>query len=190
MDRKKMETAVRHFLDAMDTGAAAFPGADVDRTPARVAQAWCEDLVSGYQLDPDAQMSWQPVENERGVVVVRNITFASVCIHHLLPFAGRAHVAYLPAARQAGLSKVGRVIDAHARRLQTQEHLTGSIADTLERTLEPRGVVVLLSAEHTCMTLRGVRKEQAQMATIESRGCYSTDAVERASLLSLLREGA
>lgn len=190
MDRKQMEAAVKQFLDAMGSGGVAFPGADVERTPARVAQAWCEDLVSGYALDADAQMSWQPVVNDRGIVIVRNITFASVCVHHLLPFAGRAHVAYLPAERQAGLSKVGRVVDAHARRLQTQEHLTASIAETMERTLEPRGVLVLLSAEHSCMTLRGVRKEQAQMVTVEARGCYSEDAVERASLINLLREGA
>ena len=112
MDQKKMEQAVRQFLDALNGDKGAFAGADVEKTPARVAQAWCEDLVRGYSLDPDAQMSWQTVPPGGGPVMVRGISFASICVHHLLPFSGRAQIAYLPGERQAGLSKLGRVVDA------------------------------------------------------------------------------
>ena len=98
---------------------------------------------------------------------------ASICVHHLLPFFGTARVAYLPGERLAGLSKLGRVVDAHARRLQTQEHLTAEIVASLQRALEPRGTVVLLEAQHTCMTLRGVRKEQSRMVTTAARAVSS-----------------
>jgi len=107
-------------------------------------------------------------------------------VHHLLPFFGKAHVAYLPEERLAGLSKLGRVVDAHSRRLQTQEHLTRAIVSTFAKVLEPRGVVVVVEAEHTCMTLRGVRKEQSGMITVESAGVYRTDGAARAEVLDLL----
>ena len=114
-----------------------------------VARAWAEDLVTGYGVDPAAELSWTPTEPGSGPVIVRGISLASVCIHHLLPFFGQAHVAYLPQARLAGLSKLGRVVDAHARRLQTQEHLGDAIVRTLREGLEPRGVLVLLDACHS-----------------------------------------
>ncbi len=147
-----MSAAIRAFLEGI--GAADVD--DLERTPARVAQAWCDDLVSGYGTDPAGILTWTDVPPGGGPVLVRRISFSSVCAHHLLPFAGQAHVAYLPGERLAGLSKIGRVVDAHARRLQTQERLTAAIAGTLEQVLIPRGVLVVLSAEHTCMSLRGV----------------------------------
>jgi len=186
MNREKMEQAVQDFLEAI--GKAGSP--EVERTPERVAQAWSEDLVSGYAVDPDEILTWSPVAAGGGVVLVRDVSFASVCAHHLLPFSGRAHVAYLPGERLAGLSKIGRVLDAHARRLQTQENLTAGVADTLQKNLEPRGVLVIVRAEHTCMSLRGVRKEQAEMITVEARGVYRDDAAMRGDVFGLLRDGA
>jgi GTP cyclohydrolase I len=112
--------------------------------------------------------------------------FASVCVHHLLPFTGLAHVAYLPAERLAGLSKLGRLVDAHARRLSVQEDLTRRIADSLERVLVPRGAVVVLEAEHTCMTVRGVRKEGSRCVTWAAAGSWREDAGARREILDRL----
>jgi GTP cyclohydrolase I len=185
MDRDRMEEAVRSFLDALgveldDDVAAATPG--------RVTRAWAEDLLSGYALDPERELTWAPNDAgpEAGPVVVRAIRFASVCAHHLLPFHGMAGVAYLPHERIAGLSKLARVVDAHARRLQTQERLTAAIVATLDRSLRPRGAMAVLRAEHTCMSLRGVRKEQASMVTLASSGAYRDDVGARREILDLL----
>ena len=186
MNPEKMAAAIRSFLE----GIGPTEADDIERTPARVAQAWCEDLVSGYATDPAQILTWTRSGVAVGPVLVREISFASVCAHHLLPFSGLAHVAYLPGERLAGLSKIGRVVDAHARRLQTQEYLTAAIADTLYDVLEPRGALVVVSAEHTCMTLRGVRKEQAKMITVEARGVYVDEPAQRSDMLALLRGGA
>jgi GTP cyclohydrolase I len=110
-------------------------------------------------------------------------------VHHLLPFAGLAHVAYLPGQRLAGLSKLGRVVDAHSRRLQIQEHLTGRIAATVEQALSPRAVLVVLDAEHTCMTLRGVRKEGSHLVTYAASGLWADDAAARREILELIGQG-
>jgi GTP cyclohydrolase I len=185
MDIDKMARGVALFLDGLGGG---FEGDDLEKTPERVARAWRDDLVSGYGDDPASLVSWTRAEAGTGPVMVRDIRFASICVHHLLPFSGVAHVAYLPAARLAGLSKIGRVVDAHARRLQTQEHLGESIVTTLEQALEPRGVLLALEAEHTCMTLRGVRKEQSRMLTLASRGVYRDEPATRAEVLTLLTQ--
>lgn len=186
MDREKMTTAIRAFLEAI----GGVEGNDTERTPERVAQAWYEDLLSGYRTDPKDVLTWTPVAPGGGPVLVRDVSFASICAHHLLPFSGRAHMAYLPGERLAGLSKIGRVLDAHARRLQTQEQLTARVADTLQEVLEPRGVLIVVRAEHTCMSLRGVRKEQAEMLTLEARGVYRGESATRTDVLQLLRGGA
>ena len=183
MDRVKMEEGIRRFLEGIGEG---FEGDDQSATPARVARAWCEDLVSGYETEPDQELTWTAVPEGGGPVIVRGVSVASVCVHHLLPFFGTAQVAYLPDRRLAGLSKIGRVIDAHARRLQTQERLTESIVDTLTRGLECRGVLALVRAEHTCMALRGVRKEQSEMVTVAASGVYDRDPAARAEALGLL----
>ena len=182
-----MEAGVRTFLDGLDQ---RFAGDDLEATPERVARAWCEDLVSGYAVDPESVLTWTEVEPDGGPVMVRGIRFASVCVHHLLPFFGSADVAYLPGRRLAGLSKIGRVVDAHARRLQTQERLTAAIVGTLTTGLQPLGVVVTMRASHTCMTLRGVRKEQSNMLTLSAAGVYDADAAARAEILALLRHGS
>ena len=186
MDREKMARGVRTFLEGIDR---RFEGDDQDKTPERVADAWVDDLVSGYAAEPEAELTWTPAPEGCGAVLVRRIEFASVCVHHLLPFFGRAYVAYLPDRRLAGLSKIGRVVDAHARRLQTQERLTVAIRETLDRVLEPRGVTVMLDAEHTCMTLRGVRKELSRMTTVVASGLYDREPQAREEMLGLLREG-
>lgn len=179
-----MQAAIRAFLQAL---GERFDHDDLEATPERVARAWAEDLVSGYGVDPAGELTWTPVAPGGGPVLVRGMRFASVCVHHLLPFFGRAHVAYLPAGRQAGLSKLGRVVDAHARRLQTQERLTQQVLATLLEVLEPRAALVLIEAEHTCMSLRGVRKEGAAMVTLATGGGYETDAAARREIVELLR---
>jgi GTP cyclohydrolase I len=183
MDRAKMEEGIRRFLEGFGISA---DGEDLASTPERVARAWAEDLVSGYADDPERELTWTPVKAGSGPVLVVGVSLASICAHHLLPFHGTASVAYLPGLRLAGLSKIGRVIDAHARRLQTQERLTAAIVSTLTRALECRGVLALLRAEHTCMALRGVRKEGSEMVTIAASGVYEDQPAARAEILGLL----
>lgn len=188
MDRQKMRDGIRTFLEGLDQ---RFEGDDQEKTPERVADAWVEDLVAGYAIDPVSELSWTSPPKGCGPVLVRRIDFASVCVHHLLPFFGQAYVAYVPAEKLAGLSKIGRVVEAHARRLQTQERLTAQIVETIDRSLTPKGVVAILEAEHTCMTLRGVRKGRSRMTTVASAGCYDTDVAARNEILSLLvRDGS
>jgi GTP cyclohydrolase I len=178
-----MEQGIRAFLAGMGEDVEAE---DLTETPARVVRAWVDDLVAGYAEDPEQLLSWSPAPEGSGVVVVRDVSFASVCAHHLLPFFGTAQVAYLPAGRLAGLSKIGRVVDAHARRLQIQERLNRQIVRTLERVLQPRGVLVVLEAEHTCMTLRGSRKPRSRMLTVSASGLYEDHEAARREVLDLL----
>jgi GTP cyclohydrolase I len=183
MDREKMEEGIRLFLRGV---GERFQGDDLEETPRRVASAWQGDLLSGYAVDPEKELTWTPAGDHTGLVLVRNVSFCSVCVHHLLPFSGLAQVAYLPGSRLAGLSKIGRVVEAHARRLNIQERLTSSILHTLQTVLEPRGAVVILQAEHTCMTLRGARKEQSRLVTMAAAGVYETDTLARREVLDLL----
>lgn len=187
MDAKRMEAAIRSFVEAL---GERFEGDDLERTPERVARAWSEDLLAGYAFDPVAELTGTAIDSDTGPVIVRDVRFTSICVHHLLPFFGRAHVAYLPGKTLAGLSKIGRVIDAHARRLQTQERLTARIVETLEAALAPRGVLAVLRAEHTCMTCRGVRKTESRMLTLASSGVFRDDVGARREMLLLLGEQA
>jgi GTP cyclohydrolase I len=183
MDKKKMAQGIATFLEGLNR---SFDGDDQPRTPQRVARAWAEDLLSGYAVDPGEVLTWSPAPAGGGPVLVRRIRFSSMCVHHLLPFFGSANIAYLPDERLAGLSKISRVVEAHARRLQTQEHLTASIVRTFDEVLKPRGVLALLEAEHTCMTLRGVRQERSIMVTVAAAGLYEDDAVARSGIVDLL----
>jgi len=183
MDRARMEEGIRRFLEGI---GERFPGDDLEATPERVSRAWAEDLLSGYGEDPERELTFTAAPPSTGVVLVRNVRFASVCVHHLLPFVGVAHVAYLPDARLAGLSKLGRVVEIHARRLQIQERLTSAILETVKRVLQPKGAMVVLDAEHTCMTLRGVKKEGSRLVTLTSSGVYESDVAARAELLRFL----
>jgi GTP cyclohydrolase I len=185
MDRARMEQAIRSFLAAL---GPLGQHDELEDTPGRVARAWADDLLAGYAQDPEAVLTWSPIAEGAGPVLVRGISVASICVHHLLPFFGTADVAYLPGRRQAGLSKIGRVVDAHARQLQTQERLTAAIVGSLMRALDCRGALVLVRAEHTCMTLRGVRKERARLVTVSAAGLYESDRGTRAEILELLRE--
>lgn len=181
-----MEAGIRLFLEGL---GERFPGDDLEKTPARVARAWADDLVSGYGVDPVAELTWTAAPKGCGPVLLRDVKFASVCVHHLLPFFGKAHVAYLPGERLAGLSKLGRVVDALARRLQIQEHLTIAVAAAVERALAPRAVLVVLDAEHTCMTLRGVRKEGSALLTYAASGLWERDEAARREIFERLAPG-
>ncbi len=186
MDQKKMEAGIRLFLDGV---GERFAGDDLDKTPARVARAWADDLISGYAVDASAELTYSAAPPNSGPVLARDIRFASICVHHLLPFMGLAHIAYLPAERLAGLSKLGRVVDALSRRLQIQEHLTGRIAATVEAALSPKAALVVLDAEHTCMTLRGVRKEGSRLVTFAATGLWANDVAARREIFDLLAPG-
>jgi len=186
MNRDRMEEGIRIFLEGV---GERFEGDDLDATPRRVARAWSDDLLSGYAGDPGGEMSWSEAPSDSGPVVVRDVSFSSICVHHLLPFAGHAHVAYVPRRRLAGLSKIGRVVEAHARRMQIQERLTAEIVATLDRTLEPHGALVVLEAEHTCMTLRGARKLGSRLVTLATSGTLREDPAARREILDLLGFG-
>ena len=184
MDRERIERAVREILAAV--------GEDPNReglleTPARVARMY-EEIFSGLEADPEEHLK---IFDEGGrhdeLVLVKDIPLYSVCEHHLLPFIGRAHIAYIPKnGRIIGLSKFARIVDCFARRPQVQERLTGQIADFLYEKLEPLGVAVFIQAEHLCMTMRGARAAGALTQTSALRGCMRSDAKTRAEVMALL----
>jgi GTP cyclohydrolase I len=156
------------------------------RTPERVARS-VQELLAGYQTDPAALINDAIFASDyQGTVLVRDIQFYSLCEHHLLPFFGRAHVAYVPDARVLGLSKIPRVVEMFARRLQMQEQLTQQIGEFLQKTLEPRGVAVVLEGAHFCAMMRGVRQSDARMVTKTMLGAYATDATLRSELMAQL----
>jgi GTP cyclohydrolase I len=159
-------------------------------TPKRFAKAM-RFLTSGYELDPESVVGNGVFAAEGdGVVVVRDVEFYSLCEHHLLPFFGRVHVAYLPGRKIIGLSKIPRLVDLYARRFQVQERLTEQVADALMKLLEPRGVAVIAEARHLCMAMRGVEKQQSATATRALRGIYAHDPVSRQELMTLFGDRA
>lgn len=159
------------------------------RTPLRVAKA-LDFLTSGYQSTvEDVVQNAIFTEDCKQMVVVRDIEFYSLCEHHMLPFFGRAHVAYLPDGRVVGLSKVARVVDVFARRLQVQERLTNQIADALMETLRPHGVAVVTEASHTCMMMRGVQKQNSTTVTSAMRGGFETNARTRSEFMGFIGRG-
>ena len=162
-----MQRAIAEFLRAARVPLSA---ADAARTPERVARAWAEDLIGGYAADPVAELTSESVPGGGGLVVVRGIEFHSTCVHHLLPFYGRAHVAYLPARKLAGLSKIARVVDILARRLQVQERLTDAVVDVLQRALRPAGAACVVEADHMCVACRGIRKSGVKVVTSRVAG--------------------
>lgn len=188
VDRARVEAAVRELLIGI--------GEDPDRpglagTPDRVARA-CEELFGGLGDDPARHLRKQFHEqgNEE-LVVVRDIPFHSMCEHHLLPFIGRAHVAYIPRdGRITGLSKIARCVAGYAARPQLQERLTAQVADAMVSELDPLGVLVVIEAEHTCMTMRGIRAAGAMTVTSAVRGSLRSDARSREEALSLLHVSA
>lgn len=183
MDTERIEHAVREIL----LGVGEDPAREgLERTPSRVGRMYGE-LLAGYAVDPQTLINEAlftgPYED---MVVVRDIEFASMCEHHMLPFIGRAHVAYLPKGRIIGLSKIPRVVDMFARRLQIQERLTHEVADFLVETLQPHGVGVVIEALHLCASIRGVKKAEARMVSSAMRGLFRSSPKTRAEFLGLL----
>ena len=149
-------------------------------TPARVARAF-EEFFQGYNADPEAilQKTFEEIEGYDEMIVLRGIRFESHCEHHMAPIIGRAWVAYIPQGRVVGISKLARVVDAYAKRLQIQEKMTAQIANTIDQVLQPQGVGVVIKAEHHCMTTRGVHKHGTDMVTSRMLGAFRTDAATR-----------
>jgi len=156
-------------------------------TPRRVAEMY-QDLFAGRTDDPGTHLSRTFAESFGELVLVRDIDVASTCEHHLLPFLGHAHIAYLPGDRVVGLSKLARVVDLYARRPQVQERLTRQIADALVEHLAPRGVLVAIRAEHLCMTVRGVQKAGTSTWTIATRGVFHDDQSARTEAMAMIRD--
>ncbi|WP_428514352.1 GTP cyclohydrolase I FolE [Pseudonocardia sp.] len=187
MDRARAEAAVRELLLAC--------GEDPDReglrdTPARVARAY-EEIFAGLYTDPDSVLERTFDEQHQELILVRDIPVYSTCEHHLVTFHGTAHVGYIPNedGRVTGLSKLARLVDLYARRPQVQERLTGQVADAMVRKLDPRGVIVVIEAEHLCMGMRGVRKAGSRTLTSAVRGQFATSPSSRAEALALIRGG-
>ena len=184
IDHQRIEKAVKEILIAI--------GEDPDRdglldTPARVARMYGE-ICSGLREEPADHLDKTFAVEHDEIIVVRDISFYSICEHHLIPFFGKAHVAYLPKSdgRITGLSKLARLVDGFARRPQVQERLTGDIANAIQEKLAPRGAAVVLEAEHLCMSMRGIRKPGARTVTSSMRGIFRQNAASREEVLNLI----
>jgi len=182
VDLARIERAVREILAAV--------GENPDReglrdTPRRVARMYAE-LFSGLHEDPRAHLQKFFTEKYDEIVLVRDISFESICEHHLMPFVGKAHIGYLPNGRVIGLSKLARVVEGVARRPQVQERMTETIADLLMEELQPKGVAVVLEAVHTCMTVRGVRKPGSVCVTSAMKGAFRSNPSTRAEVMTLI----
>ncbi|MFA7297467.1 MAG: GTP cyclohydrolase I FolE [Dehalococcoidia bacterium] len=185
VDQAEVQRLVRQLLIAI--------GEDPDRdglleTPARIARMY-DEVFAGLDEDPVAILSTSFEEAFDEMVILREIPFYSMCEHHFMPFHGEAHVGYLPSGKIVGLSKIARAVETFARRPQVQERLTGQIADCIEQVLGAKGVGVVIEAEHTCMTMRGVRKPGAKMVTSAMRGRFNSDVNTRQEFLGLIRPG-
>ena len=186
VDLARIETAVRTILAAV--------GEDPDRnglleTPERVARMYAE-MFAGLKTDPGRHLAKVFDEEYDEIVLVSDISFCSMCEHHLLPFTGRAHIAYLPSGKVVGLSKLARVVEEVARRPQVQERLTQTVADLIEERLSARGVAVVVESTHSCMTMRGVRKPGSMCLTSAMRGIFRDDPKSRAEVLGLINRGS
>lgn len=182
VDYRAIERAVRVILEAV--------GEDPDReglieTPARVARMYAE-MFAGLKSDPGRHLAKVFEEDYDEIVLVRDISFSSMCEHHLLPFTGKAHIAYLPSGKVVGLSKLARVVEEVARRPQVQERLTHTVANLIEERLSARGVAVVVESSHSCMTMRGIRKPGSLCLTSAMRGTFKTDPKSRAEVLGLI----
>jgi len=182
VDVERIKKAVKEILLAV--------GEDIERegvrwTPERVAKMYVE-LLSGMQEDPKKHLSSVFTENYDEIVLLRDIPFFSICEHHLMPFIGSAHVAYLPSGAVLGVSKLARIVDCFAHRLQVQERLTNQIADFIMEGLKPQGTAVVLEASHSCMTIRGIKKPGSIMVTSAIRGIFKRDQRSRNEVMSLI----
>lgn len=185
--REEAEAAVRTLL--------AWMGDDPDReglidTPKRVVKAYSE-IFGGYFEDPADHLkrTFEEVGGYEDIILVRDIPFNSHCEHHVLPFVGVAHIAYYPSSGVVGLSKIARVVDIFARRLQTQENLTAQIVSAIDEQLSPRGTAVMIEAEHQCMSMRGIRKQGVSTITTQFTGVFQDDPAEQVRFMTLVRGG-
>lgn len=184
VDTQKIEEAVHQILVAI--------GEDPEReglidTPKRVAKMYTE-LLAGMHTDPTEHVHVFHEQYDE-VVLLRDIPFYSVCEHHMMPFIGKAHIAYLPDGQVIGISKLARILDSYARRLQVQERLTGQVANFLMNYLKPKGVAVVIEASHSCTTIRGIKKAGSVMVTSALRGIFKSDSRSRSEILSLINAG-
>lgn len=183
IDQEKIKQAVRLLLEGM--------GEDVNReglieTPDRIARMYTE-LYNGMDQDAAVHLSKTFRTDNSEMVLEKDITFYSTCEHHMLPFYGKAHIAYIPNGRVVGLSKLARTVEVFARRLQLQEQLTDQIADALMTHMQPKGVMVMLEAEHMCMTMRGIKKPESQTVTLAKRGEFECDPALEERFFQMLR---
>ncbi|QEL21252.1 GTP cyclohydrolase I FolE [Bosea sp. F3-2] len=183
--REEAEAAVRTLI--------LWAGDDPSReglaeTPQRVAKAY-KELYSGYAEDPHDILDrvFEEVDGYQDMVLVRDIPFYSHCEHHMVPFVGKAHIGYYPSKGVVGLSKLARIVDVYARRLQTQETMTAQIADVIEEALEPRGIAILVEAEHMCMSMRGVQKQGSSTMTTQYRGIFRDDPAEQVRFFTMVK---
>jgi GTP cyclohydrolase I len=184
--REEAEAAVRTLI--------AYTGDNPEReglveTPKRVVRAY-DELFAGYRQNPAEVLArtFSEIDSYDDLVLVRDIPFNSHCEHHMIPFTGKAHIAYMPVGEVVGLSKLARLIDIFAKRLQTQEHLTAQVANAIEEGLKPRGVAVMLEAEHMCMSLRGVQKHGSSTVTTKFSGSFRDDPAEQVRFMTLIRQ--
>ncbi len=182
MDQEKIQKAIISIIEAIgdDPKREGLVG-----TPKRIAEMYA-DIFSGMHEDPQAHLKIGFEEGHQEMVITKDIPFYSMCEHHLLPFHGMAHIGYIPNGRVVGASKLSRVVDVFARRPQLQERLTTQIADMIVDSLQPRGVAVILEAEHLCMTMRGIKKPGSKMVTSAMRGLFRQRAATRAEFLTLI----
>ncbi|MFC1974279.1 GTP cyclohydrolase I FolE [Chloroflexota bacterium] len=183
MDKNRIEQAVASILEAIgeDIGREGLVG-----TPRRIADMYAE-IFSGIDDDPKRELRVGFEENHREMVILKDIPFHSMCEHHFLPFYGVAHIGYIPSGRVVGISKMGRAVEILAKRPQLQERLTSQIADAISDVLKPKGVAVVIQAEHLCMTMRGVKKPGSSIVTSATRGIFRTSPLTRSEFLSLVQ---
>lgn len=184
VDQKKVQEAIKLLLEGI--------GEDTDReglkeTPERIGRMY-EEICGGMDQDAGEHLSKVFSVDNNEMVLEKDITFYSMCEHHLMPFYGKAHIAYIPDGKVTGLSKLARTVDVYARRPQIQERLTVQIADALERALSPKGVMVMLEAEHTCMTMRGIKKPGSKTITTITRGQFKEDRELQKMFLSMVKD--
>ena len=182
MDSEKIKAGVKLILEGIGENACRE---GLLETPDRIAKM-CEEIFGGLGKDASEHFEKKFEAINNNMVLEKDISFYSVCEHHLLPFYGRAHVAYIPNGRVAGLSKLARTVEVFARRLQLQEQLTGQIADALMEYMQPKGALVMIEAEHMCMTMRGIKKPGSQTVTLARRGVFETDPSLEARFFRML----
>jgi len=184
VDVPRIQAAVREILAAVGEDPGRQGLAD---TPRRVAEMY-QEVLEGIRRDPARHLAVTFAEDHHEMVVVKDIPFESLCEHHMMPFVGRAHVAYIPNGSIVGLSKIARVVEEYARRLQVQERLTSQVADLVMEHLSPQGVGVVMEAQHTCMTMRGIRKPGSTMVTSAVRGAFASSTRTRNEFMAFIEK--